>query len=284
MGLNVSQVVHEYGNLCQAITQVADDRNTPISTHEFHILNGCLDNAIARAVTEFARQREQNVSSEGLVSLGVFTHELRNQLNVAVLAWGALQTGSVGASGSTGAMLERSLRTMRDLVERSFTQVRLQVGTQKRERVSVAELIEEVSVGAALEARHRNLQFTVGPVEYDVTIDVDRSHVASALANLLQNAFKFTRPHGKVDLRTRSTAGSVRLEIADECGGLPPGKVEDLFQEFSQRSADRSGLGLGLAISRQAVEESGGKIHVSNLPGIGCTFTIDLPRQPPQAP
>lgn len=278
MGFTVSQVVHEYGSLCEAITQVADDRSAPISAHEFHLLNGCLDNAIAHAVTEFGRQREQAVSNHCSANLGVLAHELRNQLNVAVLALRVLQTGNMGPRRSSDAMLERSLRAMRDLVDRSFANVRLRVGTRKQERLLVAELIEEVSAGAALEARHRNLQFTVGPVEYDVTIEADRPQLTSALANLLQNAFKFTRPHGNVELRTRSTAGAVRIEIADECGGLPPGNVEDLFQQFAQRSADRTGLGLGLAISRQAVEENGGKIHVGNLPGTGCTFTIDLPR------
>jgi signal transduction histidine kinase len=208
---------------------------------------------------------------------------LRNQINVAVLASSVLRTGSAGASWDTNAVLERSLGAMRDLVDRSVADVRLQVGSPKRERVVVAELIGEVSVAAALEAKRRNLQFTFAPVECDVRIDVDRSRIASALANLLQNAFKFTRPHGNVELRTSTTARSVLIEVADECGGLPPGEVEELFLPFQQRSEDRTGLGLGLAISRQAVEESGGKLRVSNLPGAGCTFTIDLPRQPPPA-
>jgi signal transduction histidine kinase len=52
------------------------------------------------------------------------------------------------------------------------------------------------------------------------------------------------------------------------------------FLVFAQRGADRSGLGLGLAIARQGVEEDGGKIHVRNLPGTGCVFIVDLPRRP----
>jgi hypothetical protein len=203
---------------------------------------------------------------------------LRNQLNVAVIAFQVLKTGNVGTSGSTGAMLERSLRSMRDLVDRSFADVRLQAGMNRVERVVLAELIEEVSVGAAVDAKDRGLQFTVGSVEHDVTIEVDRHHLASALANLLQNAFKFTRPHSSVELRTRTTADRVLIDIADECGGLPPGKTNELFLLFAQRGADRTGLGLGLAIARQGVEESGGKIHVRDLPGRGCVFTVELLR------
>ena len=280
-GSRVSQVVHDYGGLCQAITELAVDQNASIRADEFRILNRCLDDAIARAVTEFERQREQTVSDEGVKGLGFLAHELRNQLNVAVIAFEVLKTGNVGTSGSTGAMLERSLRTMRDLVDRSFADVRLQAGMRRLECVVVAELIEEVSLGAAVDAKDRGLHFTVGPTDPDVVLMLDRQHLASALANLLQNAIKFTRPHSTVELRTRTTADRVLIEIADECGGLPSGKTDELFLLFAQRGADRTGLGLGLAISRQAVEENGGRIHVHNLPGTGCIFTVDLPRHPP---
>jgi signal transduction histidine kinase len=281
MGFTVSQVVHDYGGLCQAITELAVERNAAISATEFQILNQCLDDAIARAVTEFGRQREQAVSDHGAESLGVLAHELRNQLNIAVIAFEMLKTGNVGPSGSTGAMLERSLRAMRNLVDRSFADVRIQAGMRRLEPVAIAELIEEVAVGAAVDAKSRGLQLTVGPVDHDIIVEVDRQHIASALGNLLQNAFKFTRPHSNVELRTRPTADRVLIEVADECGGLPPGKTDELFLRFAQRGADRTGLGLGLAISRQGVEESGGTIRVRNLPGTGCVFTVDLPRHRP---
>ncbi|MGZ5095626.1 MAG: sensor histidine kinase [Burkholderiales bacterium] len=94
----------------------------------------------------------------------------------------------------------------------------------------------------------------------------------------MQNAFKFTHPHGHVSLKTHATADRALIEIEDECGGLPPGNPEELFQPFTQRSADRSGLGLGLSISNRGIEASGGRLCVRNLPGRGCIFTIDLPR------
>ena len=139
--------------------------------------------------------------------------------------------------------------------------------------------MEEVEVAAAIEARARCLQLTVTPVEPGVEIDADRQLIAAALANLLQNAFKFSRPNGHIVLRTdtATTTGRVLIEVEDECGGLPPGRAEDLFRPFEQRSADRSGLGLGLAIARESVETNGGDIRARSLPGNGCIFTIDLP-------
>jgi signal transduction histidine kinase len=69
----------------------------------------------------------------------------------------------------------------------------------------------------------------------------------------------------------------ILLEIQDQCGGLPPGKVGELFHPFSQKTSDKSGLGLGLTIVRRAVSLNDGTISVHNLPNEGCVFTIDMP-------
>jgi signal transduction histidine kinase len=100
------------------------------------------------------------------------------------------------------------------------------------------------------------------------------------VGNLLQNALKFTRPSTDVTLRVGASAERVLIEIEDECGGLPHGNVEDLFRPFEQRSADRTGLGLGLAFSRWGAEANNGRISTRNLPGKGCVFLVDLPRVP----
>ena len=68
------------------------------------------------------------------------------------------------------------------------------------------------------------------------------------------------------------------VEVEDECGGLPPGKAGDLFRPFEQRGGDRTGLGLGLSITRKSIEADGGTVRVRDMPGTGCVFTIDLPR------
>ena len=112
----------------------------------------------------------------------------------------------------------------------------------------------------------------------DVTVHADSAILVSALSNLLQNAFKFTHSPGHVSLTTSITADRVLIEVEDECGGLPPGEAEHLFRMFEQRGTDRTGLGLGLAISRQGIEESGGTLRVRDLPGKGCVFIADLPR------
>lgn len=280
IGITIAQVVHIYGDICQVVTMLAAEKGAPIPADDWRIFNHCQDEAIAGAVTEYARQREGSISAQGTERIGFLAHELRNLINAAMLSFEAIKDGIVGAAGNTSAMLGRSLQGLRDLVDRSLAEVRLAAHIQRPERVSLAEFLEEIEVGAALEAKARNLELSVARVEYGLAVYADPQLLASAVFNLLQNAFKFTRPRSHVCLGVRSTDSSVLIEVEDECGGLPKGKTEELFRSFAQRGEDRTGLGLGLAITRQAVEASGGRIHVRSTPGKGCAFTIELPKAP----
>jgi signal transduction histidine kinase len=281
LGFSVGQVVHDYGNVCQAVTELAFELNAQITVDEFHTLNRCLDEAIAQAVTEYGRLREQSMTEQETERMGALAHELRNRLNTAMLSFGLLKSGDVTVGGNTGALLERSLKGLNDLIDRSLAEVRLESSVQRRETILLAEFVEEVEIAAIVEAKARGHQLTVERTEYGVLIDADRQLLAAAVANLLQNAFKFSHPAGHIWLRTRAAANLVFLDIEDECGGLAPGQAESLFRPFHQRSSDRSGLGLGLSISQKAVRLHGGEIRVRNLPGKGCVFTVELPRKLP---
>jgi signal transduction histidine kinase len=282
MGFTVAQVVKDYGDVCQTITELAIERAAAISTAEFQALNLCLDDAIAQAVTEFERQRVLAVATEGTdratEDLGFFAHELRNLLSTATLAFEALRSGRVAISGGTGAVLGRSLTRLRELIDRSLAVVRLNAGLGSHERIVIGTLIEEVEVAAMMEATAHGHQLTIERHDDDAVVAADSQILASVVANLLQNAFKYTRPHSHVTLRTSNTRDRVQIEVEDECGGLPPGKAGALFKPFEQRGSDRSGLGLGLAICLRGVEAIGGAIRVRDLPGRGCVFTIELPR------
>src|SRR5687767_3468337 len=89
---------------------------------------------------------------------------------------------------------------------------------------------------------------------------------------------RFTLPRTTVTLRVGVSTERVLIDVEDECGGLPLGKVEELFSPFQQRGIDRTGLGLGLAFSRWGAHANNGELHARNLPGKGCIFTVDLPR------
>jgi signal transduction histidine kinase len=279
-GFTVAQVVHDYGDICQAVTELADETRAPITAGEFRTLNRCLDDAIAEAVTEFARRRDLAQVRHESERLGVLAHELRNRLTSATLAYQQLRSGAVGMTGSTAVLLGRSLRDIADLLDRSLAEVRLEAGTTIMARISISGLLEELEAGATLEANSNGISFSVAPVERGLEVEGDRPILLAALFNLLQNAFKFSRARGHVSLRTSTTAKSVRFEIEDACGGLPAGKAEDLFQPFTQGSPNRQGIGLGLFIARKGIETLGGELSVRDLPGKGCVFTVELPRRP----
>jgi signal transduction histidine kinase len=283
-GFTVSQVVHDYGDVCQSITELAMETGATISADEFRMLNGCLDNAVAGAVTQYGRERDQStIDGESVREnerLGFFVHELRNLIHTAMIAFEVVKSGNVGVKGSTGTVLYRSLVAARDLIGRSLAEVRLTQGVQNREQILVSGFIEELTSAATLAAHVRGVKLTVLPVEDGVRIESDRQVLTAVVMNVLQNAFKFTRPRTTVTLRVGASADRVLIEIQDECGGLPTGDVNELFRPFEQRSANRTGLGLGLAFSRWATEANHGRIYARNLPDVGCVFTVDLPRIP----
>src|SRR5687768_9024757 len=194
-GFSVSQVVHDYGDVCQAITELALELDAPISTDDFRMLNRCLDDAIASAVTAYGRERNQSTldgeTARGSERLGFLAHELRNLLNTAIIAFDVLQTGNVGVSGSTGAVLHRSLTGLRALIGRSLAEVRLTEGVQHRERFLVSGFIDEIEPAARLEADARGISLILVAVDDGIKIEADRQVLAAVMANLLQNAFKF---------------------------------------------------------------------------------------------
>ena len=281
-GFTVSEVVHDYGDVCQAVTELAVETNAVISSADFRMLNLCLDDAIAGAVTEYGRERNQSTldteTARGAETLGFLTHEVRNLANTAIIAFEVLKTGNVGVAGGTGAVLHRSLTSLRTIVSQSIEEIRLTRIVHERVPFAVAGMIDDVAAAAALEAQARGVVLVVEPVAHDITIEADRQVLSAVITNLLQNAFKFTHTGTSVILRVGASADRVLIEVEDECGGLPDGDVTDVFRPFEQRNGDRTGLGLGLAFSRWGAEASHGRIYARNLPDKGCIFIVDLPR------
>ncbi len=281
-GFTIDQVVYDYGDLCQAVTELAAEVDAPFTSDDYQTLNRCLDDAIADAVGEFARQRHEELVAEEnramTERLGALAHELRNHLNSAMLAFGVIKLGSVGVTGATAAVLDRSHAGLRRLIDSALIDVRLAAGLEPvLEDIALDRFIAEAQVAASLTSRTRGCEFLVEPVEAELWIRADRVLLHSAVSNLLQNAFKFTRDGTRVVLSARRSGRSVKIEVSDQCGGLPPDAAVVMFRKFGQMDTDRSGLGLGLSISRRAVEASGGTLTVRNIPGHGCVFTVELP-------
>ena len=126
-GYTVKQVVHDYGDVCQSVTELASEQHLDISTVEFGILNRCLDDAIAEAVTTFGRARQVLINEQAETSqqrLTVFTDEYQRLVGIALHAFDAIKTGDVGVRGSTGTLLFHTLEDLRSLADRSLPEIR----------------------------------------------------------------------------------------------------------------------------------------------------------------
>jgi len=281
-GFTFDQVVRVYGDLCQAITELACKDSAPIKVEEFRTLNRCLDNAIADAVTEFAYQQDSSTTNRDVQAsderLQVLAREMRGHIKSATLAIAAIKAGNVGLNGVTGAILDLSLVSMQSLIDRSLAaQKVISTLPARHEVISIAELIAQVKISTALQAQARECKFTVAEVDKGLAVNADRGMLFSVVGALLQNAFKFTKQGTEVTLNAFAAGERILIQIVDHCGGLPAGASEKMFLPSTQ-SVAKAGIGLGLPICRRNVEANNGVLSVRDAPGAGCTFIIDLPR------
>ncbi|MGK5041018.1 sensor histidine kinase [Janthinobacterium sp. GB1R12] len=283
LGYSVSQVVHDYGDLCQAVSDLAVELGEEFAVEEFRTLNRCLDNGIAEAVSEFTQRRDVLIANEQALALseriGYLAHELRNHLGTAGLAVAALKQGGMGVAGATGAVLDRSLVGLRTLIDGSLATVRVEAGlTLQRSVFFLNNFIDELRYSANLEADLIRCTLIVEEVDPLLQLHADQHLLLSAVGKLLQNAFKFGAPNGTVVVRAFGKGERIRIEVEDNGAGLTPEAADDLFLPFTQGGANKTGPGSGLSIARRSVEANGGSLSVESVLGHGCVFIIDLPR------
>jgi len=163
------------------------------------------------------------------------------------------------------------------MIDNALSHASMRLGVvPKTEAISLPDLLRDIELDVDADAQARGVGLVIS-MSGEAIVSADPRLLRSAVFNLVHNALKFSPTGSTVVVSARVDAERATIEVADQCGGLPPGKTEDLFTPLVQRGDDRSGFGLGLSIARQAVEAQGGTIDVRNLPGEGCLFTIDLP-------
>ena len=135
-------------------------------------------------------------------------------------------------------------------------------------------------VGETAEAMRANadiagLEFATRIATADVHVAGDMFAIGRVCRNLILNAIEATPPQGRVTVETRLSDGHAEIVVSDTGCGIPPERLETLFEDFS--TTKRQGLGLGLAISRKIVDQLGGAISASSAPGTGTTFVVEFP-------
>jgi signal transduction histidine kinase len=253
---------------------VADAQGLSPTARETQVVNRVIDEAAANAITAYWQEEHAEKRRESGRQLGTLAHELRNSLASARMAFELIREGRAPTSGRAADLVVAAFERMQRLIADTLDQVRVR-GTAPpvhQERVELGALVRDV-VDATV--RHNGVDIGISADE-SLAVEADARLLTSALTNLVSNAVKFTKPGGYVEVRTFQHGADVIVEVEDECGGLPEGAADELFQPFVQKGSERSGVGLGLAITREAVEAHGGVITVLNLPGKGCVFRIEL--------
>ncbi|CAN5791542.1 hypothetical protein BH11MYX3_BH11MYX3_08170 [soil metagenome] len=274
-GFKIRDVVTDYGTISQVIGDIAIEHSIELDARSYKLLNECIDSGLAQAISTYYDLAVARGQKEFAEWLGFLAHELRNSLSSAVLAYSFLRSGEVGLESKTARILERSFNQLEALVSQTLVTVQLKSGVPPiTERVALQELVEDIHT-ATISERDISVLIDIDP---GLNVQADPRLLGSALTNLLQNAMKFTRSDGRIEVRGRREPARIRIEIEDECGGLG-GSGESLFEPFVQRASRRRGVGLGLTITRNAIEAHRGTLTVRDLPGKGCMFTILLPNE-----
>jgi len=276
IGFDVALTVLSFGVVSDAVGELGKAAQLSFEARDYRIFNQCIDDAMATALTEYWKV-DGGPANEATVQLAFLAHELRNSLSSVQMAWNFLVSGHAGVQGRTAKVLERNLQRALDLTRGTLLGAQLTAGAPLA--------LAPVNIGLVLSNIHaetvpeRNISISVR-AEPGLEIEADEKIVVSSIENLLQNAIKFTHDGGAIEVRASRQDGDVVIEVEDECGGLPAGDPERLFELFV-RSSDPRSTGLGLAIARKAARAHGGDVTARDLPGRGCVFSIRLPAQPP---
>ena len=134
MGFSVSQVVHSYGDVCQAVTELAIEVDTPVATNDFRVFSRCLDEAIASALAEYEQQRDAEIARGSAEKLSMLVRDLARPLSSALAAlddlsaFDGLKRSSLVLHTNAGALLDRSLLLLQSLIDRALAEVSQEQG------------------------------------------------------------------------------------------------------------------------------------------------------------
>jgi signal transduction histidine kinase len=275
VGFDVEEVVREYGILQDILLDELAAAEHSLDHREWRLALQSISTAIAEAVTAYVSRRDEELRREAQRHVAFIAHELRNPLGTVRNASAALRLAP--ADERLYDLLDRNLQHLGDLVDQVLVADRLAQKIElRRERLDLSALLSQTVEDARASGESKNVTIAL-EADPQLEMDGDRRLVVSTLGNLLSNAVKFTPAGGVIRVRAHRAPEAVILEVDDECGGLPPGRTDELFEPFVQRGHDRTGFGLGLAIVRQAVSAHGGQVAIQDRSPKGCTFTVTLP-------
>ncbi|HZR34822.1 MAG TPA: PAS domain S-box protein [Nevskia sp.] len=217
--------------------------------------------------------------------IAILSHELRNPLAPVLHSTEVLlrDPGLGETARQLGGVILRQARYMARLIDDLLDSSRLDTGKVRLHKTRV-EL--DAVVGVAVEINRaridgQRLALKLA-VPSGITLFADRDRLVQVLANLLNNAVKFTEPGGSIEIHAAAAQEWLVLRVRDTGIGIEPDKLGTIFDLFTQgeqaRARAQAGLGIGLNVARKLVELHGGTLTAASAgPGLGSEFTIRLP-------
>ena len=212
------------------------------------------------------------------------SHELRTPVSVIKSAceYAERYGETPEEQRETLSMIHRQADKMTALIGQLLSITRLDQGTDTahRERVDLSELVQSIC-----REQTYSPQRLLPEVEPGITARVDTALLTRLLQNLIDNGFKYGKEGGHVWVSLRREADEIQLTVRDDGIGIPKEQQEKIWQRFYQvdpsRSGDRGGAGLGLSMVQKIAQAHGGTMSLESIVGLGSTFTLHLPADPP---
>jgi len=280
-------VVAEYNILRQCLQDAAEQEGITLVGKPLHIINDIVDDAIGKAVKAFETMMTIELQHRHDEHLAFLLHDLRTPLEALSLATTLIERSL--PDGEKNSAINSALSVLRGNINRLTQRVRHVLSTASGLGKSFHPEFGLLNLHAQVEKVAHDLQplaASAGTVirnqlEDRIEVFSDEILLAQIFENLLSNAIKFTT-NGSIEIGASETSDgqSVQCWVKDSGQGIPPERVEKVFERFETGSEpEQSGLGLGLAIVKEIVELHQGEISVQSEVGKGTTFTFLLPRK-----
>ena len=247
-----------------------------------------MDNARLYEAEQRARAAAEQANKAKSEFLANMSHELRTPLNAIGGYTELIVEGIRGpVTDPQLADLERIKRNQRyllSLINDILNFAKLEAGRVQftPKSVSMNESLGQLEALVQPQLQQKQLQYEYHCCDASYTAFVDPERLQQILLNLLSNAIKFTPAGGRIVVLCMATADHMEVRVRDSGVGIPPDKLEQIFEPFVQldrgQPAGNVGTGLGLAISRDLARAMGGDLRAKSNPGQGSTFILSVPR------
>jgi signal transduction histidine kinase len=250
----------------------------PVWDEEGNVIGGLL------TLRDISQEQRLNITRELLAETVV--HDLRSPISTILSALDLLQdiidTESDEIAAHAIRVAQRTAKRMIHLIESLLEISRMQSGEIGLEfsSVNISWLIDSLVSDYLPQAQELDIRLTSSVASGIPPVQADESKINRVLANLVDNAVKFTPAGGNIHIAAEVTGDQVKIQVSDSGPGIPVEYREKIFERFAQipgRRGRKRGSGLGLAFCKIAVNAHGGQIWVEPRPGGGSVFSFTLP-------